>query len=172
MTRRIEGWNRSRSFLLPECVDDHVDENNPVRAVDAFTDELDLAKLGFGRAAPAETGRPACHPAAMLKLHLHGCLNRIPSSRRLERGAQRNTELVWLAGRLAPGFKTIADFRRDNGPAIRATCRQFVLLCRKPNLFSDAPAAIDGSKFKAVNTRDKNFTPAAVQRSCPMCPSR
>ena len=164
MTRYVEGWNRRQSFLLPECVDDYVDENNPVRAVEVFVDELDLVKLGFGRAVPADTGRPAYHPAVMLKLYLYGYLNRIPSSRRLEREAQRNIELVWLTGRLAPDFKTIADFRRDNGPAIRATCRQFVLLCRKLNLFSDALVAIDGSKFKAVNTRDKNFTPTAVQR--------
>jgi len=145
-------------------VDDHVDENNPVRVVDAFVAELDLATLGFGRALPAETGRPAYHPAVMLKLYIYGYLNRIPSSRRLEREAQRNIELVWLTGRLAPDFKTIADFRRDNGPAIRATCRQFVMLCRKLNLFSDALVAIDGSKFKAVNTCDKNVTPAKLQR--------
>src|SRR4051794_11171272 len=122
MTRYIEGWNRSQSFLVPECVDDYVDENNPVRAVDAFVDALDLAQLDFGRAVPAETGRPSYHPAVMLKLYIYGYLNRIPSSRRLEREAQRNIELVWLTGRLAPDFKTIADFRRDNGPAIRATC--------------------------------------------------
>ena len=164
MARYIEGWNRSQSFLLPECVDDYVGENNPVRIVDAFVDELDLGKLGFGRAVPAETGRPAYHPAVMLKLYIYGYLNRIPSSRRLEREAQRNIELVWLTGRLAPDFKTIADFRRENGPAIRATCRQFVMLCRKLDLFSDALVAIDGSKFKAVNTRDKNFTPAKLQR--------
>jgi transposase len=164
MARYVEGWNRSQGFLLPECVDDYVDENNPVRAVDAFVDALDLAKLGFGRAVPAETGRPAYHPAVMLKLYIYGYLNRIPSSRRLEREAQRNIELVWLTGRLAPDFKTIADFRRDNGQAIRAVCRQFVMLCRKLNLFSDVLVAIDGSKFKAVNTRDKNFTPAKLQR--------
>ncbi len=140
MARYIEGWNRSQSFLLPECVDDYVDENNPVRVVDAFVDELDLAQLGFGRAVPAETGRPAYHPAVMLKLYVYGYLNRIPSSRRLEREAQRNIELVWLTGRLAPDFKTIADFRRDNGPAIRAACRHFVMLCRKLDLFATAEA--------------------------------
>jgi len=118
----VEGWSRSQSLLLPECVDDYVDQNNPVRVVDAFADELNLAELGFGRALPAETGRPAYHPAMMLKLYIYGYLNRIPSSRRLEREAQRNIELVWLTGRLAPDFKTIADFRRDNGSAIRATC--------------------------------------------------
>ncbi len=164
MARYIEGWNRSQSFLLPECVDDYVDENNSVRVVDAFVDELDLAQLGFGRAVPAETGRPAYHPAVMLKLYVYGYLNRIPSSRRLEREAQRNIELVWLTGRLAPDFKTIADFRRDNGPAIRAACRQFVMLCRNLELFADASVAIDGSKFKAVNTRDKNYTETSVKR--------
>ena len=164
MARYIEGWSRSQSFLLPECVDDYVDENNPVRVVDAFVDELDLGKLGFGRAVPAATGRPAYHPAVMLKLYVYGYLNRIPSSRRLEREAQRNIELVWLTGRLAPDFKTIADFRRDNGPAIRGACRQFVMVCRKLDLFADALVAIDGSKFKAVNTRDKNYTHAAVKR--------
>jgi len=164
MARYVEGWNRSQSFLLPECVDDYVDDNNPVRVVDAFVDELDLAQLGFGRAVPAETGRPAYHPAVMLKLYVYGYLNRIASSRRLESEAQRNIELVWLTGRLAPDFKTIADFRRDNGPAIRAACRQFVMLCRKLDLFANALVAIDGSKFKAVNTRDKNYTQAAVKR--------
>lgn len=164
MARYVEGWNRSQSFLLPECVDDYVDQDNPVRVVDVFVDELDLAKLGFSRAVPAETGRPAYHPAVMLKLYVYGYLNRIASSRRLEREAQRNIELVWLTGRLAPDFKTIADFRRDNGAAIRATCRQFVMLCRKLNLFSGALVAIDGSKFKAVNTRDKNYTQTAIKR--------
>ena len=164
MTRYIEGWNRSQSFLLPECVDDYVDEDNLVRVVDAFVDELDLARLGFERAVPAETGRPAYHPAVMLKLYAYGYLNRIASSRRLEREAQRNIELVWLTGRLAPDFKTIADFRRDNGPAIRAACRQFVVLCRELGLFADALVAIDGSKFKAVNTRDKNYTEGAIKR--------
>ncbi len=164
MTRYVEGWNRRQSFLLPESVDDYVDENNPVRVIEAFIDELDLVELDFGKAVPAETGRPAYHPAVLLKLYLYGYLNRIPSSRRLEREAQRNIELVWLTGRLAPDFKTIADFRRDNGPAIRATCRRFVMLCRGLNLFSEATVAIDGSKFKAVNARDKNYTPAAIQR--------
>ena len=163
MTRYIEGLDRRQTFLLPECVDDYVDEDNPVRVVEAFVDGLDLAELGFERAVPAETGRPAYHPATLLKLYIYGYLNRIPSSRRLEREAQRNLELMWLLGRLAPDFKTIADFRRDNGPAIRATCRRFVLLCRSMGLFSEALVAIDGSKFKAVNSRDKNFTPAKLR---------
>ena len=132
--------------------------------VEVFVDELDLVALGFGRAVPAETGRPGYHPAMLLKLYLYGYLNRVPSSRRLEREAQRNLEVVWLTGRLAPDFKTIADFRRDNGLAIRATCRQFVMLCRKLDLFSDALVATDGSKFKAVNALDKNFTTAKLQR--------
>jgi transposase len=163
MARYIEGWDWRQALLLPECVDDYVDENNPVRVVEAFVDKLVVAELGFERAVPAETGRPAYHPATLLKLHIYGYLNRIPSSRRLEREAQRNLELIWLLGHLAPDFKTIADFRRDNGPAIQATCRRFVLLCRSMGLFSDALVAIDGSKFKAVNSRDKNFMPAKLR---------
>ena len=149
---------------MPECVDDYVDENNPVRAIEAFVDELDLAELGFARAVPAETGRPGYHPAMLLKLYLYGYLNRVPSSRRLEREAERNLEVLWLTGRLAPDFKTIADFRRDNGSAIQATCRQFVVLCRELRLFTESLVAIDGSKFRAVNTRDKDYTPGAIQR--------
>jgi transposase len=140
-----------------------VGEDNPIRVIEVFVDQLDLAELGFGRAIPAEVGLPGYHPAVLLKLYLYGYLNRIPSSRRLEREAQRNLELMWLTGRLVPDFKTIADFRRDNGAAIRGTCRQFVLLCRELDLFSDALVAIDGSKFKAVNARDKNFTPAKLR---------
>ena len=149
---------------MPESVDDYVGEDNPVRVVDAFVDELNLAELGFGRATPADTGRPGYHPATLLKLYLYGYLNRVPSSRRLEREAQRNLEVLWLTGRLAPDFKTITDFRRDNGSAIQATCRRFVLLCRELRLFTESLVAIDGSKFKAVNTRDKNYTPGAIQR--------
>ena len=158
MGRYIDGDDRTQSVLFPERLDDWVDEDNPVRAVDAFVDALDLAALGFERAEPAETGRPAYHPATLLKVYIYGYLNRIQSSRRLEREAQRNVELVWLTGRLMPDFKTIADFRRDNGAAIRSACRQFVLLCRGLGLFDEATVAIDGSKFKAVNNRDKNFT--------------
>ena len=164
MTRFIEGRDRRQSFLLPECVDDYVGEDNPVRAIEAFVDELNLVELGFVRATPAETGRPGYHPAVLLKLYLYGYLNRVPSSRRLEREAQRNLEVLWLTGRLAPDFKTIADFRRDNGLAIKATCRQFVTLCREMNLFSDAMVAIDGSKFKAVNSRDRSYTQSVIQR--------
>src|SRR5499427_3259198 len=162
--RFIEGQDRGQLILLPECLDDYVGEENPVRVVEAFIDELDLAALGFAGVVPEATGRPSYHPATLLKIYLYGYLNRIASSRRLEREAQRNMELMWLTGRLMPDFKTIADFRRDSGPAIQATCRQFVLLCRKLDLFSDAVVGIDGSKFKAVNNRDKNYTPYKLQR--------
>ena len=164
MKRFVEGADRRQVTLLPPCLDDYVTEENPVRVVEVFVDELDLGALGFAGVVPDATGRPSYHPATMLKLYSYGYLNRIQSSRRLEREAGRNLELMWLTGRLAPDFKTIADFRRDNGPAIKATCRQFVLLCRKLDLFTDAVVAVDGSKFKAVNNRDKNFTPAKLQR--------
>jgi transposase len=159
MKRFVEGADRQQTTLLPDCVDDYVAEDNPVRAVDAFVDALDLAALGFEGVEPAATGRPAYHPATLLKIYIYGYLNRIPSSRRLERETARNLELIWLTGRLSPDFKTVADFRKDNGPAIRATCRQFVVLCRKLGLLTDTTVAVDGSKFKAVNNRDKNFTP-------------
>src|ERR1700745_3289910 len=160
--RFVEGQDRAQLMLLPECLDDFVGEDNPVRVVDAFIEELDLAVLGFAGVVPEVTGRPAYHPSTLLKIYLYGYLNRVQSSRRLEREAQRNIELMWLTGRLAPDFKTIADFRRDNGPAIRAVCSQFVMLCRRLNLFTQAVVAIDGSKFKAVNNRDKNYTVAKV----------
>jgi len=160
MKRFIEGEDRGQGTLLPELLDDYVAEDNPVRVVDVFVDELDLAFLGFTRVQPAKTGRPAYHPAVLLKLYIYGYLNRIQSSRRLEREAQRNAELMWLTHRLAPDFKTIANFRKDNGKAIRNVCRQFVVLCQQLDLFSDAVVAIDGSKFKAVNSSDRNFTQA------------
>lgn len=164
MKRFVEGEDRRQATLLPDCLDDYVTEDNPVRVVEAFIDELDLAALGFAGIVPEMTGRPSYHPATLLKIYLYGYLNRIPSSRRLERETQRNLELMWLTGRLMPDFKTIADFRRDNGPAIRAACAQFVVLCRQFNLFTRAVVAIDGSKFKAVNNRDKNFTVAKVAK--------
>jgi transposase len=132
--------------------------------IEAYVDELDLAALGFHRASPAATGRPAYHPATLLKIYLYGYLNRIQSSRRLEREARRNLELMWLTGRLAPDFKTIADFRKDNGPAIRTACARFIGLCRDLGLFARAVAAIDGAKFKAVNARDRNFTKGKLKR--------
>lgn len=163
MKRFIEGEDRHQITLLPESLDDYVAEDNPIRAVDVFVNELDLRTLGFG-VVPAVTGRPSYHPGALLKIYLYGYLNRIQSSRRLERETQRNIELMWLTGRLSPDFKTIADFRRDNGPTIRSVCRQFVVLCRRLNLFSQAVVAIDGSKFKAVNAHDRNFTRAKLEK--------
>ena len=158
MKRFVEGEDRLQIVLLPHCLDDYVTENNPVWVIEAFVDELDLTTLGFEGVVPEATGRPAYHPATLLKIYIYGYLNRIQSSRRLERETQRNVELIWLTGRLSPDFKTIADFRKDNGKAIQRVCREFVVLCRSLNLFSDAIVAIDGSKFKAVNNRDKNFT--------------
>ena len=164
MKRFVEGEDRRQATLLPDSLEDYVTEDNPVRVIEVFIDALDLGALGFAGVVPEATGRPAYHPATLLKIYLYGYLNRIQSSRRLERETQRNIELMWLTGRLMPDFKTIADFRRDNGPAIRAACAQFVVLCRQFNLFTRAVVAIDGSKFKAVNNRDKNFTVAKVAK--------
>ena len=164
MKRFIEGESRTQSTLLPETLDDYIADTNPVRVVDVFVDELDLGALGFEGMTPAATGRPAYHPADLLKIYIYGYLNRIQSSRRLEREAQRNVELMWLSSRLMPDFKTIANFRKDNGKAIRSVCRQFVVLCQRLGLFSVALVAIDGSKFKAVNNRDRNFTSAKLKR--------
>src|SRR5712672_2772577 len=164
MKRFMVGADRGQSTLLPECLDDWIDESNPVRAVDAFVDALDLGKLGFEGVVPEVTGRPSYHPSALLKLYIYGYLNRVQSSRRLQRETGRNLEVIWLLGRLVPDDKTIADFRKDNGPAIRKVCAQFVALCREMGLLTKASVAIDGSKFKAVNTRDKNFTRAKMER--------
>src|SRR5829696_1182463 len=164
MRRFVEGVDRSQTTLFPESLDDWVDENNPVRVIDAFVDALDLRALGFDGVVPEVTGRPSYHPAVLLKLYIYGYLNRVQSSRRLEREAGRNVELIWLTGRLAPDHKTIAKFRKDNGRAIRPVCTQFVTLCRKIGLLDTASVAIDGSKFKAVNNRDRNFTQAKVER--------
>ena len=160
----IPGSDRSQLLLLPEAIDDYVAADNPVRFIDAFVDTLDLKAAGFARVEAKATGRPGYAPGDLLKLYIYGYLNRIQSSRRLERETNRNIELMWLTGRLTPDFKTIADFRRDNGPAIRAACAQFLVLCRQFNLFTRAVVAIDGSKFKAVNNRDKNFTVAKVAK--------
>src|SRR5690242_4261742 len=164
MRRFVEGTDREQSTLFPECLEDWICEDNPVRAIDVFIDELDLAQLGFGGVEPEVTGRPSYHPSVLLKLYVYGYLNRVQSSRRLEREAGRNVEVMWLTGRLTPDHKTIADFRKDNGPAIRKVCARFVALCRELGLFVEAGVAIDGSKFKAVNNRDKNFTRAKMQR--------
>jgi transposase len=150
MGRFIEGRDRTQGILLPEQLDDYVTESNPVRVVDVFVDELDLDQMGFDGVNPAETGRPAYHPSVLLKIYIYGYLNRIQSSRRLEREAQRN--------------ETIANFRKDNGKAISRVCRQFVVICQQLGLFSEALVAVDGSKFKAVNNRDRNFTSAKLQR--------
>ena len=164
MGRFIEGTDRGQSTLFPECLDDWIGEDNAVRVIDVFVEELDLAELGFSRVAPKDTGRPAYHPSVLLKLYIYGYLNRVQSSRRLEREAGRNVEVMWLMGRLAPDHKTIADFRKDNGRAIRQVCARFVALCRTLGLFAEAGVAIDGSKFKAVNNRDRNFTRAKMKR--------
>ena len=163
MKRYVEGEDRSQATLFPERLDDYIAEDNPVRVIDVFVDELDLFELGFEGMEPEATGRPAYHPATLLKIYIYGYLNRIQSSRRLEREAQRNVELVWLTGKLMPDFKTIADFRKGNGPAIRGVCAQFVVLCREMKLFTDLVVAIDGSKFKAVNNRDRNFTDGKIK---------
>src|SRR3954467_2755351 len=164
MKRFVEGTDRGQSTLFPECLEDWIDENNPVQVIDAFVDELDLGELGFEGVTPEITGRPSYHPSVLLKLYIYGYLNRVQSSRRLEREAARNVELMWLTGRLVPDHKTIADFRKDNGSAIRQVCTRFVALCREMGLLSGTSVAIDGSKFKAVNNRDKNFTRAKVER--------
>lgn len=164
MKRFVEGTDRGQSTLLPECLEDWIGEDNPVRVIDVFVDGLDLAELGFNGVDPEATGRPSYHPSVLLKLYIYGYLNRVQSSRRLEREAGRNVEVMWLTGRLAPDHKTIADFRKDNGRAIRHVCVRFVVLCRTLGLLTQASVAIDGSKFKAVNNRDKNFTRAKVER--------
>ena len=164
MRRFVEQADRGQSTLLPECLDDFIDESNPVRVIDVFVDTLDLAEISFEGAEPAATGRPSYHPSVLLKLYIYGYLNRVQSSRRLEREAGRNVEVMWLLGRLAPDHKTIADFRKDNGLALRKVCARFVELCREMGLLTTASVAIDGSKFKAVNNRDRNFTKAKVER--------
>jgi len=164
MKRFVEGLDRGQSTLFPECLEDWVGEDNPVRVIDAFVDGLDLTGLGFVGAEPEATGRPAYHPSVLTKLYIYGYLSRVQSSRRLECEAGRNMEVMWLLGRLVPDHKTIADFRKDNGPSIKQVCAQFVELCRRLGLLSKPSVAIDGSKFKAVNNRDKNFTVAKVER--------
>src|SRR6266566_5158227 len=164
MRRFVEGTDRAQSTLFPECLEDWIGEDNPVRAIDVFIDELDLFELGFDGVVPEATGRPSYHPAVLLKLYIYGYLNRVQSSRRIEREAGRNIEVMWLTGRLVPDHKTIADFRKDNGRAIRQVCTQLIALCRAMGLLTEASVAIDGSKFKAVNNRDKNFTRAKMDR--------
>src|SRR5210317_52966 len=157
MARFIEGIARDQVALLPECLDDYVDADNPVRVIDAFVDMLDLDLLGFD-VEPEAMGRPGYHPGVMLRIYLYGYLNQVQSSRRLERECGRNLELIWLTGRLKPDFKTIADFRKNNGPAIRKVCQQFVALCRNMDMLDADVVAIDGSRFKALNAKAKNYT--------------
>lgn len=164
MSRFIEGERREQATLFPERIDDYISQENPVRVVNAFVDELNLFELGFESVQPKATGRPAYHPSTMLKLYIYGYLNKVQSSRKLEREANRNLELIWLLERLAPDFKTIANFRKDNSEAIKSVCRQFVMLCKQMNMFADSLIAIDGSRFGAVNNRDRNYTKAKVQR--------
>ena len=164
MKRFVEGLDRGQSTLFPETLEDFVAEDNAVRVIEAFVEALDLGELGFGGVDPKATGRPSYHPSVLLKLYIYGYLNRVQSSRRLEREAGRNVEAMWLTGRLVPDHKTIADFRKDNGAAIRKVCARFVALCRRLGLLAEASVAIDGSKFKAVNNRDRNFTAAKMKR--------
>ena len=163
MKRFVEGTDREQSTLFPESLEDWIHEDNPVRVIDIFVDELDLGALGFEGVDPEATGRPSYHPSVLLKLSIYGYLNRVQSSRRLEHEAGRNVEVMWLTRRLAPDHKTIADFRKDSGRAIRQVCARFVALCRSMGLLTEASVAIDGSKFKAVNNRDKNFTRAKME---------
>ena len=164
MPRYIEGENRFQSTLFPESLDEYIAETNSIRVIDRFVDRLILVDLGFERAQPADVGRPGYHPGMLLKLYIYGYLNRLQSSRRLERESHRNVELMWLTERQMPCFKTIADFRKNNRKAIRQVCVEFVGVCRDFDLFSKSLVAIDGSKFKAVNSRDRNFTRHSVKR--------
>ena len=164
MKRFVEGVDRGQSTLFPECLEDWIGEDNAVRVIDVFVEELDLAELGFDGVDPEVTGRPSYHPSVLLKLYIYGYLNRVQSSRRLEREAGHNVEVMWLTGRLVPDHKTIADFRKDNGTAIRKVCARFIALCRTIGLLTQPSVAIDGSKFKAVNNRDRNFTRAKMER--------
>ena len=161
----IRGANRNQVILFPESVEDYITADNPVRFIDAFVSNLDLAALGFLHAQPGETGRPAYDPGDLLRLYLYGYLNRVRSSRMLERETKVNLEVMWLLGKLSPDFKTVADFRRDNLAAIKGVCREFTLLCRKLKLFGGELVAVDGSKFKAVNNRRRNFSAARLAKA-------
>ena len=163
MSGFIAEASRSQTTLFPESLDDYIDADNPVRVIDVFVSELDLQSLGFDRIDHAQTGRPGYHPSTLLKLYIYGYLNRIQSSRRLERESRRNLELIWLIGRLSPDFKTIADFRRDNGSAIKKVCAQLVVICKNIGMFNNAALVIDGSKFKAVNSKDNNYTASKLK---------
>ena len=163
MSGFIAEASRSQTTLFPESLDDYIDADNPVRVIDVFVNELDLQSLGFERTDHAQTGRPGYLPSTLLKLYIYGYLNRIQSSRRLERESRRNLELILLIGRFSPDFKTIADFRRDNGPAIKKVCAQLVVICKNIGMFNNSALVIDGSKFKAVNSKDNNYTVAKLK---------
>ena len=163
--KHIQGTSRSQTLLLPECVDDYVGPDNPVRFIEAFVDSLDLAENGFGRPSPKVTGRPGYDPADLLKLYIYGYLNRVCSSGRLEVETHRNLEVIWLMRQLQPDFKTIADFRRDNNKAFRQVFREFVVLCRSLDLFGRELIAVDGTRLKAVNNRQRNFTKAKLAKA-------
>ena len=159
----IAGFGRDQLLLLPEAVDDYVEADNSVRFIDAFVDGLDLAGAGFARVEAKVTGRPGYAPADLLKLYIYGYLNRVRSSRRLEREAQRNIEVIWLLRGLKPDFKTIADFRRDSRGAFKSVFRQFVVLCRRLGLYGRELLTVDGTRIKAVNNKDRNFTRASLR---------
>ena len=161
----IEGIARNQLILFPEAIDDYIEEDNPVQFIDAFVDSLGLEGLGFRYSRPEATGRPPYNPADMLKLYLYGYLNRIRSSRSLEKETHRNVELMWLLKKLSPDFKTIADFRKDNKKAIKQVCREFTLLCKRLELFGGELIAIDGSKFRAVNSKKRNFSEAKLKKA-------
>ena len=160
----IQGCDRNQTLLLPNSVDDYIGPDNPIRFVDAFVGQLDMQGAGFFRVEPNETGRPGYHPADLLKLYIYGYLNRVRSSRRLEAETRRNLEVMWLLRGLTPDFKTIADFRKDNRDAFKPVFRQFVLLCRKLELFGGELLAVDGTRLKAVNSTERNFTHAKLTK--------
>lgn len=161
----VEGVERTQATLFPASLEEYVTAENPVRFIDAFVAGLDLEELGFKRAVPAETGRPGYDPADLLRLYLYGYLNRVRSSRRLEGECQRNVEVMWLIGKRCPDHKTIADFRKDNGEGLRRVCREFTVICRQLELFGGELVGIDGSVFKAVNSRQRNYTRAKIARA-------
>jgi transposase len=161
--KHIEGIDRNQITLMPDAIEDYIAEDNPVRFLDIYVDHLDLKDLGFPHVEPEARGRPPYHPGDLLRLYLYGYLFAIRSSRALEREANRNLELIWLLKRLAPDFKTIADFRKDNGQAIHNLCRDFIQFCKREGLFGGGLVALDGSKFKASNARDRNFSRAKLK---------
>ena len=158
MTNFKEGLSREQFIMFPEIIDDYIEAENPVRFIDAFIENLDLVKLEFSKALPNARGTSAYNPKDLLKLYVYGYLNKIRSSRKLENETHRNVELMWLIKKLKPDFKTIADFRKDNLKGIQNVCREFTLVCKKLGLLNSGLVAIDGSKFKASNNKNKNYS--------------